>query len=319
VTELSELLAERIRRLQPQEIAELRKRDPGLAARLDAVRRSRTCDEVTAQWFRADWKKDSGLFPDFVLASDERVSFGNGALLELKDTKGSTLASFNSTIPSRHKSLDEVKGIMGSSAVSAAAALADFPHSATSGYFSRERPCFYLIRTCAATPKSVRISLVEGSFFETLPKGQLLARTWDQLLEASGVPEAERSPIVESLAGLDQAEIAKSRSIAKASVRPRLRLMAEVVSSANPHNYPEVGARSVNLIVKAEWEDDTEWVESSFAGEEIPAQAHADGSIFVQLLRGHPISLRYFRILHKLNGEHLVVQYCLPSAGDSDE
>jgi hypothetical protein len=314
----SHRLVERVRKLPDRETDLAKSSHPQLAARIEAIRRCATDYDAAEVWFTPDWEKDSGLFPDFVLAADEQQTFGNGALLELKDTRSKTLASFNSTIPTRHKSLDEVQEIMGSRAISAAAALGDFPLSVASDYLTADRPCFYLLRTCAAMPESVCISLVEGSFFETLPKGELLARTWDQLLEAAGMPPAERSHVVESLARLDQTEIAKSRSIAEASVRPRLRLMAEVVPSANPHNYDEIVARSVNLIAKAEWPDDAGWIRENSGAEGVPVEVHPDGTVVIKLQTGQSVQLRHFRIVHKLNGEHLVLQYCLPAGADPD-
>jgi hypothetical protein len=307
----SHRLVERVRKLPGRETDFAKSSHPELAARIEAIRRCATDYDAAKVWFTPDWEKDSGLFPDFVLAADEQQTFGNSALLELKDTRSKTLASFNSTIPTRHKSLDEVQQIMGSRAISAAAALGDFPLSVASDYLTADRPCFYLLRTCAAMPERVCISLVEGSFFETLPKGELLARTWDQLLEAAGIPPEQRSPIVESLARLEQTEIAKSRSIAKASVKPRLRLMAEVVSAANPHNYDRIVARSANLIVKAEWTDDDKWIRQTFAAESMEVKAGPDATVTVDVPKGKSLRLRHFRITHKLNGEHLVLQCCL--------
>ena len=45
-----------------------------------------------AQWFDTnEWQKDSGAFPDFVLACEPHSPLGNGALLELKDSAGDRL------------------------------------------------------------------------------------------------------------------------------------------------------------------------------------------------------------------------------------
>jgi hypothetical protein len=57
-----------------------------------------------AQWFGTKkWQSDSGAFPDFVLACEPHSPLGNGALLELKDSAGDQIASFNSTLPSARK------------------------------------------------------------------------------------------------------------------------------------------------------------------------------------------------------------------------
>jgi hypothetical protein len=139
---------------------------PQLLQRLQRCKDSSSLEEVAAAWFgRRDWAKDSGVFPDFVLALDDASTFGNGSILELKDSDGSSIASFNSTIPTRFKSLIEVKEITGSRMVLEAAWLRDFPHSLASGYEDCPRRCFYLVRTHSRSSDNVRISLIEGSFF----------------------------------------------------------------------------------------------------------------------------------------------------------
>jgi hypothetical protein len=150
--------------------------------RLQRCKDANLLEEVATAWFgRRDWAKDSGVFPDFVLELEDAPTFGNGSILELKDSDGSTIASFNSTIPTRFKSLAEVEKITGSKMVLEAAWLRDFPKSLASGYESCLRHCFYLVRTHRRSSDKVRISLVEGSFFETVPKRELLQRVWEQI------------------------------------------------------------------------------------------------------------------------------------------
>lgn len=51
-------------------------------------------------------------FPDFMLKSSvNNGTLINGSILELKDSKGGSIASFNSTIPTKTKSLREIDKI----------------------------------------------------------------------------------------------------------------------------------------------------------------------------------------------------------------
>jgi hypothetical protein len=62
-----------------------------------------------AKWFGTKkWQSNSGAFPDFVLACEPHSPLGNGALLELKDSAGDQIASFNSTLPSARKHISRL-------------------------------------------------------------------------------------------------------------------------------------------------------------------------------------------------------------------
>jgi hypothetical protein len=271
--------------------------------------------EMAAEWFgQPKWETGSGIFPDLLLALDPQATFGNGALIEMKDSKGDAVASFNSTIPTRYKSLLEVKHISGSAMVANAGRLFDFPLSVGSDYLSRPRSCFYFVRTRSSDNERVRLALVEGSFYETLPKERLLEEIWKQVLEASGMPSADQPPIIEFLGRLEQTDIAQSREIENASIRPRLRLMAEVHSDANLHTYPEIPPRTVNLILKREANYDEQWVRQELIKEGFAdVRVEKGESTKISLTsNGVALQLRYFVIKHKRNGEHIVLQYKLP-------
>ena len=87
----------------------------------------------------------------------------------------------------------------------------------------------------------------------------------------------------------DQTIIARSQIIEKASVRPRLRIMAEVHTEGNPHSrfYPEVSERSLNFIVGA------------------PAYKKELADVISQKIP----EIKRFTIQHKRNGEHVVFQF----------
>ena len=251
------LLHQRLQNFDKRFYDELAQKQPALFKRLAICRDDSDSRKVAAAWYgRGDWAKDSGVFPDFVLALDDLETFGN-------------LASFNSTIPTRFKSLREVHAITGSKMVTGAAWLRDFPQSLAEDCPSKERHCFLLIRTHRRLQEQVRISLVEGSFFETIPKSELIQRVWEQILSETGVPEEQKQQLLPLLAQLKQSAIAQSRHIEGASVKPRFRVMAEVESDANLHAYPEIKSRTVNLVIKRERYYDWAWLREKFATEGI--------------------------------------------------
>ncbi len=75
------------------------------------------------------------------------------------------------------------------------------------------------------------------------------------------------------LAKLERNEIAKLRVIKGVAVKPRLRIMSEVVAEANPHRYTEIGERTINLILQAPSEDSNQtckdWILKCFRKEKL--------------------------------------------------
>jgi hypothetical protein len=68
----------------------------------------------------------------------------SGTLLELKDSMGGSIASFNSTLPTKFKTLEEVDIINGNNLVSRISSLIDYPLSLHKDYLTFQRRCFYL-------------------------------------------------------------------------------------------------------------------------------------------------------------------------------
>jgi hypothetical protein len=200
----------------------------------------------------------SQVFPDFVYKVRKHDGkLIHGSLLETKDTSGSGISSFNSTIPTQTKSLQEVNALNNKVIVSRVASVKDGLLADDPGYYSFQRRCFYFIRTHKDSPK-VKLSLVDGSFFETLPKDRLISQMFLNILEQHRAQNKLRvSPelLVEIKAVLaqitDQAIIAGSQSIEKASIKPRLRIMAETNPEGNPHSqhYPEIKENTINFIL----------------------------------------------------------------------
>lgn len=258
-----------------------------------------------AQWFGTkEWQKDSGAFPDFVLACESHSPLGNGALLELKDSAGDQIASFNSTLPSAQKQISRLTKMV---------------QTAVQNYESKrgcacpdERDCFYLVRTKNKSPDACRLSVVQGTFFETIPNQELLKSLWKDLLEQSGASIEQYQEILEHLANLERDQIAESRVIERAAIKPRLRIMSEVVAEANPHRYQEIGERTVNLILKAPSEGGSEslerWILRCFTTDNLLAQPVSDDVLAISDDFGCQVNCRIVRVEHKLNGLHLAVQ-----------
>lgn len=257
------------------------------------------------------WIKDKGIekrllcskseqFPDFmfkVKRSENRLI--SGSLLELKDSKSGTIASFNSTLPTKRKSLKEIAIINSGKLVQKIASVKDGNLSDKKGYYDYQRKCFYLVRTYKNRDK-VKISVVDGAFFETIPKENLIYKMFMNILKEH-LEKKEVDISLEKFKEItrifshitDQTIIAKSQNINSASVRPRLRIMAEVHSQGNPHNssfYPKIVEQSLNLILKIS-DQERENVEKI-------------------ILKKVP-EIKIFVINHKRNGEHVVLQYQL--------
>jgi hypothetical protein len=267
-----------------------------------------------AQWFGTKkWQSDSGAFPDFVLACEPHSPLGNGALLELKDSAGDQIASFNSTLPSARKHISRLTKMV---------------RTAVQNYESKrgcacpdERDCFYLVRTKNKYPDTCRLSVVQGTFFETIPNQELLKSLWKDLLKQAGVPAEQHMEILDYLAKLERNEVAKSRRIKRAAIKPRLRIMSEVVADANPHKYQEIGERTVNLILKAPSEGGREslerWILHCFSTDNLPAKPVSDDVFVVSDDSGCQVNCRIAWVEHKLNGLHLVVQVQLDGGDGS--
>ncbi len=237
----------------------------------------------------------SDQFPDIVFKS--RTDEGNlkcGSLLELKDAKSSTISSFNSTLPTKQKNLQELDVINGNNLVSKIVKIHN-DKSDDDEFYEYTRHCFYLIRTGRGNPNKTKISLVDGSFFETIPTDNLIAQTFLTILKdhhekkSKKLTDKEYRYIEEILSYLDDHTlISSSKSIENASVKPRLRLMAEVHPEGNPHSshYPQILDRTINFIIR---EKDHQGLENEFGKE----------------LSG----MNRLGINHKRNGKYIVFQH----------
>lgn len=236
-------------------------------------------------------------FPDFIFkVKRQENELICGSLLELKDSKGASIASFNSTLPTKYKNLDEVDLINGNNFVSRITSIMDGELASDKNYRTYQRRNFYLIRTHKGKDDKVKISIVDGSFFETVPKEHLIYQMFLNILRDHlkkkdiNIPSELMNEVEKSLSYItDQTIIAASQTIEKASVRPRLRIMAEVHPEGNPHSsfYPKILERTVNLIIQS---------------------SLYNGEIIETISNKIPDDISVFTIQHKRNGEHLVFQ-----------
>jgi len=235
-------------------------------------------------------------FPDFLFkVKKQEERYIGGALLELKDSKGGNIASFNSTLPTKYKNLEEVDVINNNNLLSKIARIKDGDLALDRSYFEFQRRCFYLVRTHKETGK-VKLSIVDGSFFETVPKENLIYQMFLQVLRLHlekkkiDIPQETLEKVEQTLSHItDQTIIASSRIIQNASIRPRLRIMAEVHPEGNPHGgfYPEITEGSINLILQST--PQTEKIKRELSSR-VP-------------------EIAVFSIQHKRNGEHVVFQF----------
>ena len=254
-----------------------------------------------------EWLKSQGLeknllysesqqFPDFLFKTKKQGDrYLGGSLIELKDSKSGSIASFNSTIPTKFKSLEEIDVINSRNLVSRIAKVMDRELSYNKEYFTFDRRCFYLVRTYNKSAR-MKVSVIDGSFFETIPKESLFYQMFLHVLRAHlkkekvDIPQSALANVEEILSHVtDQTIIAGSQIIEGASIRPRLRIMAEVHTEGNPHSkfYPKISEGSFNLILKSS--PDVKEVEEELSSR-VP-------------------EIAIFTIQHKRNGEHKVFQY----------
>lgn len=236
---------------------------------------------------------NSGLFPDFILMWQGTKTLGDGAILELKDSGGRGIASFNSTLPSAKKKLSS----LGDTVLQMVRRVDDGPD---------ERDCFYLVRTMRKDCRQVRLSIVHGTFFETLPTSELLARLWKDILEQAGIPPELQEKVSTYLTNLEREDIAQVREIPGASIKARLRVMSEIHSEGNPHLYPEILPSSFNLILKQpEGCEPIEWLWKEFLKEGIRLDRTSNTHFYTDT----GIKFEVFFIHHKRNGKHIGVRY----------
>lgn len=234
-----------------------------------------------------------GKFPDLAIRLDpDSTIFSGGELIDLKDSKGYGVSSFNSTIPTGQKDIRRIIPSTKSKIYRQMIAAGDDVFSLPI------RDVFYLVR--GRHRGHVKVCLVHGSFFETVKVEDLIKQAFSQVLDERILAtnlEIEAA-VKDLLAAIftDQASFSKVRNIVGASVKPRFRIMAEVKAEGNILNsdrYPDIRDNTLNLVIPC-------------YSSTIEEQANAR----VKIATGDAAydTLHIFKIKHWLNGEFLVFQ-----------
>jgi len=237
--------------------------------------------------------KNTGIFPDLAIRLNrDRSIFTGGELIELKDSNFYRVTSFNSTIPSRSKNIEEI--IIGEHSL-----IKKQMEQAGDDIFSLPiRDVYYLVR--GRKNQKVKICLVNGSFFETISIENLIGQSFSQVLaERLGESGLEISQqFKQTLISLfsQQQIFSKVRDIKKASVKLRFRIMTEVKAEGNilnPKKYPEIKDNTLNFVLPCHRAEDEKEIltriDLVFNPEELGA-------------------FNIFKIKHHFNGYFLVVQ-----------
>lgn len=161
--------------------------------------------------------QSKGVFPDIVLRlNSDRTLFTGGELIELKESKSCNIASFNSTVPTGEKSVQDLEGKI----INAMKALGENPSDVPI------RQVFYLIKgTCKAT---LRVCLVHGRYFQTIAVPRLISEAFRQVLIDSAESQQEQHELTDDL--LRQIDFSKTRHVKGSAVSLRFRVMTQAYS-----------------------------------------------------------------------------------------
>ena len=192
---------------------------------------------------------NKGRFPDLAIKLNRNDStFSGGELIELKDSKSYSVASFNSTIPTGEKDIRKL--IEGTENI-----IRTQMQEAGDDIFALPiRQVFYLVR--GRNEPNVKVSLAHGKFFETIPVSTLISESFGQALEErlNELGTSLSASMKQELLNLfsEQETFSRTRSVENASVRLRFRVMTEVKAGGNILNqnqYPEIAENTLNFAV----------------------------------------------------------------------
>ena len=125
------------------------------------------------------------------------------------------------------------------------------------------RDVYYLIR--GKKRGNIKVLLVHGSFFETIQTSDLISQSFSQVLEErlqqSGLKVNDEIKSLLIAMFSEQESFSKVRTIDKASVKLRFRIMTEVKAEGNilnPKKYPEIADNTISFVVPYHTEQDKE-------------------------------------------------------------
>ncbi len=240
--------------------------------------------------------RNDGIFPDMAIRlNKDRKIFTGGELIELKDSDSYTVSSFNSTIPSRSKKIEDI--ITGGNSI-----IKQQMEEAGNDIFSLPlRDVYYLVR--GRKKSYAKICLVYGSFFETISIENLISQSFSQVLEErlkeSGKEISEEFKQTLLSIFSQQQNFSRVRNVEKASVKLRFRIMTEVKAEGNilkSNKYPAIKDNTLNFVLPCHEEGDER---------EILKKA--------KLVFGETELKQFgiFKIKHHFNGYFLVLQVSL--------
>jgi hypothetical protein len=200
--------------------------------------------------------KRVGQFPDLAIKickTDEL--FSGGELIELKDSQSYTVSSFNSTIPIGKKEIRKIVKSENTDIYQKMTANGDDVFSLP------ERDVFYLIR--GQKNGKVKVTLVHGSFFETVKVKELITNSFRQVLQErlaeSKIEIDEKTREILETVFSEQESFSKVRNVENASVKLRFRIMTEVKAEGNILNekkYPQILDNTLNFVLPSHSADD---------------------------------------------------------------
>lgn len=193
--------------------------------------------------------QNKGIFPDLAIrVNTDKSIFSGGELIELKDSKSYTVSSFNSTIPSKSKNIKKIIIGKTSSILKQMEAVGDDVYSLP------QREVYYLVR--GRKKDKTKVCLINGAFFETIDIDELISQSFIQVLnerlkESGEKISGEQKDILLSIFS-KQENFRKVRTVEKASVKLRFRIMTEVRLEGNilnSHKYPQIKDNTLNFMI----------------------------------------------------------------------
>ena len=240
---------------------------------------------------------NKGKFPDLaVKLNNDNEQFAGGELIELKDSKTYSVASFNSTIPTGEK---DVKKLTEGKTNTIRTQMQKAGNNILSLPI---RQVFYLVR--GRMQSNVKVCLTHGKFFETVPVSTLISESFAQALEErlNELGETLSISMRQKLLDLfsEQQTFGRVRDVDDASVKLRFRIMTEVKAGADilkPNQYPRIGDNTLNFAVPCH--DDTEQSQQ-YSKMKVAFEQIGCSDLFAQM--------EVFILQHHFNGKFLIFQ-----------
>lgn len=183
-------------------------------------------------------------FPDMILKSNATQP---GAMIEVKNGKGSSISSFNSTYPTGSKSITDLEELTGQTKRTIRKNLESAEDDPS---FDEERDVYYLVRTYRESETtSPIISLVYGDYFGK-SESSAIAECFRQILKDIESEEAgKHEDLIETIEDKPYVRHAFSQTRKESrGIKVRFRIMYEVEQDLNPNEQPEIPENSVNFI-----------------------------------------------------------------------